>query len=453
MAADRGPDLLIALDPNGIVRYVNPTGAALYGIDPDDLIDHPLPIELIHPDDRDYAIDSIAEAERLPGEQSPAQIRILDASGEWVMAEVGARTAPIGDSGDRALLLAIRRLDGRDASPLRRQELEVLARRIIGECASAAPEDIEAIIVATLADLGRFLRADTMLLGVVDHDAGTLDFRYEWSPARSWIARHPTLPLSQLQWDAGTVPDRGYQYVGRLDELTRGQPGQLDAFGVTSLVDVIVASHGLPVAVLSALFCDPSHRWEDAHAALVRVIGEVLTVTVQRLGDYRRLQHRTLHDSLTGLPNRDHLVQHLGRMTDTAVLFFCDLDGFKTVNDRWGHGVGDEVLIEVAARISDALRPDDFVARVGGDEFVIVCPASGDDGHGSPWQPSDLAERIERAVCSITAIGNADVAVSVSVGVAVLLPGRSVEHALRDADARMYDIKQLRRALFAESVG
>ena len=99
--------------------------------------------------------------------------------------------------------------------------------------------------------------------------------------------------------------------------------------------------------------------------------------------------------------------------------------------------IGDDVLIEVASRITAALRPGDFVAQIGED---------------SPWQPGDLADRIERAVCSIFSIGSADVAVSVSVGVAVLLPGYPVEAARRDADARMYDIKQLRRAL-AQPVG
>ena len=157
------------------------------------------------------------------------------------------------------------------------------------------------------------------------------------------------------------------------------------------------------------------------------------------------LAHRVLHDPLTDLPNRalffDRLALALARLrrhqTSIAVLFI-DLDNFKVVNDSLGHGAGDRLLVELAARLRHAIRPSDTIARFGGDEFVVLC----EDIH----QARDavvVGQRIVEATAAPFQLEGRDMYVTASVGVALGLDSEATpETLLRDADAAMYRAKE-----------
>lgn len=120
-----------------------------------------------------------------------------------------------------------------------------------------------------------------------------------------------------------------------------------------------------------------SARWSPEHGVRIGVAHEV---TELRRAE-RELEHRASHDPLTGLPNRHRLERELRRAIANAAesgnglaLLYLDLDGFKGANDRGGHDTGDRVLREVAQRLVKGLRQNDLVARVGGDEFVVLLP-------------------------------------------------------------------------------
>ena len=149
---------------------------------------------------------------------------------------------------------------------------------------------------------------------------------------------------------------------------------------------------------------------------------------------------RSLTDALTGLPNRAHLLQALSRMsTGGASVLFCDLNGFKAVNDEFGHAAGDAVLVEVARRLVLAVRGEDLVARLGGDEFVILAPPS------PTASPEGLTRRVIGAMRQpMLLTGGVVVVVGVSVGVAQMQPGQDPAEVLRQADAQMYSAKSLR---------
>ena len=155
-------------------------------------------------------------------------------------------------------------------------------------------------------------------------------------------------------------------------------------------------------------------------------------------------RHRSLHDPLTGLPNRTLLHELLERAVarahrshaKAAVLFF-DLDRFKTVNDRYGHHVGDLLLTAVAARLQRSLRPGDTLARLAGDEFVIICEDLAD-----PTQAELVAQRLADAFDEPFDIAGRPLEVSASVGIAFSGPGEDIPEALlRDADLAMYQAK------------
>jgi PAS domain S-box-containing protein len=206
---------------------------------------------------------------------------------------------------------------------------------------------------------------------------------------------------------------------------------------------------------------------------VIEVLGVVRDVT-DLVQAEERLTHATLHDDLTGLPNRALLVNRLdaalarsGRDGLEVAVLFCDLDGFKNVNDTGGHAAGDAVLLEVARRLSNALREGDTVARVGGDEFVILVEPWGHHGAGkhnaapdaSPEPDRALAVRLAERVCAAlrppVSVNGVDHVVTASIGITYTLldstdrAGRATaDEVLQDADAAMYRAKNLGKDRF-----
>ncbi len=157
---------------------------------------------------------------------------------------------------------------------------------------------------------------------------------------------------------------------------------------------------------------------------------------------------RALHDELTGLPNRrqllDHLTHELARAQREATglaLLFVDLDRFKSINDTLGHEGGDALLRQVAIRLSAGVRVGDLVARVGGDEFVVVLSAI-----QTPSEAAHVAGHISDLLCEPVQVRGQDCVIGASIGIA-LFPGDagSVDALLRHADSAMYRAKNAGR--------
>ncbi len=156
-------------------------------------------------------------------------------------------------------------------------------------------------------------------------------------------------------------------------------------------------------------------------------------------------RHRSLHDSLTGLPNRillrerlEHAMARARRSHEVLAVLFLDLDDFKSVNDRYGHGVGDQLLISVATRLTQVLRPGDTLARLSGDEFVVLCE---DLNAGS--EAETVARRITTTLAQPVLLHGHTLKVTASVGLAFSGPGGEIpDTLLRNADFAMYQAKQ-----------
>jgi diguanylate cyclase (GGDEF)-like protein/PAS domain S-box-containing protein len=158
------------------------------------------------------------------------------------------------------------------------------------------------------------------------------------------------------------------------------------------------------------------------------------------------LERLALYDPLTGLPNRalfadrlSHVLTRRGRRSAAAV-YFLDVDRFKRINDSLGHAAGDEVLCEVAGRLQSVLRPEDTVARFGGDEFTILC-----EGVGGVLEAVAIADRLQRPLRQPVRAGGAELRLSASIGVALAEPGDvgiDGERLIDDADAAMYRAKE-----------
>lgn len=161
------------------------------------------------------------------------------------------------------------------------------------------------------------------------------------------------------------------------------------------------------------------------------------------------LVQQALHDPLTGLANRAKLLDRLGdallrssRSGQSVGLLFCDLDGFKGVNDELGHSAGDDLLMLVADRFRSSVRPSDTVARFGGDEFVVLCS---DLRHAD--DAIAVADRLRTAFTEPFQLGGTSVSTSASIGIAVGAGGTAApDDLLRRADQAMYEAKSSGKA-------
>lgn len=225
--------------------------------------------------------------------------------------------------------------------------------------------------------------------------------------------------------------------------LGRPAPKRVRGYGHTRFVAVAVALL-VPAGVVG-------FGGKPVWAVLMAVLGAlVLTRTTGAVNRHAtsevRLEKQANSDPLTGLPNRLRLTAHLEESLSRAHssgrgvgVLFIDLDQFKTVNDSWGHETGDELLIVVARRLTGQLRNAELVARVGGDEFVIVC-----EHISSPDEAVGVGRRILAQLDTVVALGSANIPITSSVGVTFARPrdrDASVEDLLREADTAMYRAK------------
>jgi diguanylate cyclase (GGDEF)-like protein len=223
--------------------------------------------------------------------------------------------------------------------------------------------------------------------------------------------------------------------------------------GVVSGVAAPVMGAGGALGVL-AVHTRRRRSFTSTEVAVVQTLANVVAVAWEQAANHELLHHQTLHDALTGLPNRalflDRLRQALVRRgagkldsSESVTVMLLDLDGFKQVNDTYGHAAGDAVLRTMAERFSAAVRPDDTVARFGGDEFAVLCEV--------PDEKTALVvgQRILTAAAEPLGSESAPMSVGASLGITIVTGANrhevSVEGLLAEADTALYGAKRAGR--------
>ena len=387
------PDPTVLLGMDGTILWANQAAVDFSGLDPAVDVGRSV-FELLHPDDHATVINGFTAVD---GDEAKLggliDVRVRNADGRWMPSEARGRYLELG--GEPRVAIVIRSIEDRQALELGAGSHERLRAQVHHAHAILASLDADGAIRSINAEVARTLGLDGAELLGESFDS-------------------ILLPADRERFRAtlGSMADTAHLEV-RANSMD-GQLVHLDVQIADLRGDALQQGYTLCATDVSDL-----------------------------KNTQRALRHMADHDALTGLLNRRALLARLDAMVDDGfqheiVMLFCDLDGFKPVNDRLGHAAGDQVLIEVARRLERSIGPGDLVGRLGGDEFVVVLPQS------NTTQAAKISDAIRAALIEPIVAADHVAEVDVSIGVATSGDSPTAARLLATADDAMYAVKRSR---------
>jgi diguanylate cyclase (GGDEF)-like protein len=363
---------------------------------------------------------------------------------EHLVAEIAAHRKERDDAEHRGALLRAAALGGRRSTSLDVDEILEVLRDTVGQMGFADP---------TVFEVEGKAGSPGLLARPVRHSGDVL-----------------AIPPGDARLAAGALArDRATAVVWPPDAASAPQPAPprsrraapAPAARYSVLVGVPVSLTGDTAVVITARWpapgAPPAAQCESLELFASQAGASLRNAQVHRelQGLKDRLAHEAAHDALTDLPNRRRFHEQLervcgrGRAGDLVSVLFLDLDGFKEVNDRYGHDQGNALLVAVAKRLRSCVRPGDVVARMGGDEFTVMLTRL-----ESPAPAIEVAERICAVLTEPFELGPDTVRVSTSIGIALAPADRADSGDLvRRADVAMYRAKSQGKAGWALDPG
>jgi len=384
-------DLVTVSSADGSLIYVSPSAEKVLGFTPDELKDT-IARELMHPEDLERVSTIMMEALADGVDPPPLEYRARHRDGTWRVLE-GISTNLLDEPSIQGLVT-----NARDVTERR------TAERRAAELTDILEASNEVVVVSDPG--GRVLYANNAarnLLGTSEgQHVGELS-----SPASRERLRSEIMPA---------VRQRGV-WTGELEMVARGGT--------------------VPIAATVQAYPD-----ETGHIARIATIAHDIS---ELKAAQQRLEYEATHDLLTSLPNRamfreigERALARAARTGEPIGVLFLDLDGFKLVNDSFGHDVGDRLLAQVARRLREAVRLGDTVARLGGDEFVILC-----EQPQSEERMVELSNRLIEVVSEPLRLQDDPVVVGASVGIAYGAgDGAGIGEMIREADIALYQAKR-----------
>jgi diguanylate cyclase (GGDEF)-like protein/PAS domain S-box-containing protein len=399
---DLSPDSVFVIQ-DGYHVFANVTGLALLGAEKIEDLQRRPANEFMHPAHRDKAAKRMSEI-REGRDLEYLDEQILTLQGE--VRDIEAAGREIMYQGRPAVLVVIRDVGVRKAAELAQQRAE---RRFQAAF-------VHAPIGMAILDLdGLVTEANPALSAMLGYDAEEL-------AGRSLLAI-----FDQYEWA---------NYDAAFHRLVMGDTE------VEQMELQCLRAGGEPFRGSLALSAGPEESGHDR-----TFVVHLQDVTLARTAE-AKLAHQAMHDPLTDLPNRllfmdrlEQAVRRAARHPRAVSVLFIDLDGFKGINDTFGHAGGDVLLLEVARRLPLVLRPSDTVARLGGDEFAVLI----EDAAGER-EAVAISERLSSELAQPIEIEGKAVVVTASIGAAVSHSPSDAEAILHDADAAMYSAKQQGKA-------
>jgi diguanylate cyclase (GGDEF)-like protein/PAS domain S-box-containing protein len=423
------------LDDEGVVRWVGWSVEHMMGWRPADVVGQSF-VTMIAPHSLEAAVDAFAHVDQAydtrPWGGVGVPIDIQHADGTVTPCEVTAVTKR--HSGLPWYLVFTRKAGYERALD---QAVEAMAAGAsLGDVLTIVVDAVEQIVPDATVVVGDRWSDDTASFDVIAGRAASL------------LQPHPGAPWAQA------VRTGHEQHVDCADmPASLAALARAEGYGACWVMPVGVGPGNQPEAAVVAWRPQPGPPHRFSH--LTRG-AQLLRLVLQWDRSQRTLEFAATHDPLTGLANRQALRDRLASLTrgrggtggrarhddpGRAALLYLDLDRFKPVNDELGHAAGDRVLVTVAERLVAALRPGDLVARMGGDEFAVLC-----ERLSSPDAVEQVAERLQEAVRQPLAHPGGTILLDVSIGIADLVPGVTVDTLLAQADDAMRSSKQSGRA-------
>jgi diguanylate cyclase (GGDEF)-like protein/PAS domain S-box-containing protein len=439
---ERLPAMVYVSEPgvDGAWHYVSAQAEAILGYAPEEwLADPHLWAKRVHPDDRERVFERETQLDE-PG--APEEYRMLHRDGHtvWVRDHAALLADELGHLRWHGVLSDITDRKLAEAE-LRRRAAQQAAVAFLGRCAleGAAPDEL----------MDQAVREATRILGV---EAGAV---LEFAPGGSSVlARAGTLSSELREWAEAcaqrlATPASTIDAEHRLPRARQRHAQRAPAHDieVDDVLSAVIEGQAGPWGLLCVQSAAARER-PAADVDFLQALANVLADELQRRCAEADIRYQALHDSLTGLPNRTLVLDHLERARtrpgrQVAVLLL-DLDRFKLVNDSFGHAAGDALLVEIAPRLREALRPGDTIGRLGGDEFVVLLEDVADE-----QVTVEVAERIIAALGRPFLLEGIEHFVTVSIGIALTGGERVLPGALiRDADAALYRAKDRGRGRY-----
>jgi diguanylate cyclase (GGDEF)-like protein/PAS domain S-box-containing protein len=425
---DHLPLGVFVADDLGVVRIVNERALKMTGWDTPEQVIGRSALEFVVPDDLAFVVGGLARTDDFPDVVlGPFRIRYIAKDGSTHWSECWAHRAPDGLG-----------FDGHVVTIASESVSERLATAMRGIATGA---EIDASLHDVAAALGAYPVSAAACVLSVDDDRATC-------AAGSWpLALPPDHGRGDTPWER--CANGGPDVDAMTDDLPAAWRDEARQVGLeavwTRAIDVDGTRRGVLV------------MWRrmrvDATPNQQRHIQDALDVAALAFSqhDHRSRLARAAHtDHLTGVGNRAHLDQMVAAGIDPAGVLYVDLDGFKSVNDRLGHGAGDDVLRHVADRLAGVAAPTDQLYRVGGDEFVVLCGVA--PHRVDADAVAALAGRVVDTIGRPFVIDGEIVEISATVGVAFARHDLDVHGMLEQADLALLGAKRAGKRRWGDDV-
>lgn len=432
---DQMPTALLVVDPLGVISWANRAALRLVGATPEDGIGVSM-LEFVHPEDREWLVTSflamVAAKGQERGDGNPwmaLNFQALHRDGSSIPIELTGAGA-IDDPEVNGIIYEARL----------RLEDSMLRRTLVG----VGVGDDAGTLLGTITEMVA-LPPIAIECAMVDLASNPPEIIAATGPAVAEAVR--TVAPDLAPWSIPAVDAETWVVGDHDDEVA----ATLARLGVADVFHVAVTGVGRePTSVRIVAVTPVHHVLADGPCQRLQRAAELATIVVERASADAAMNHAATHDALTGLLNRAGLTDLMDGGSELPVIgaLYLDLDGFKEVNDRYGHHAGDELLAVVATRIRHAVRGDDVVSRMGGDEFVVLLRSSPEGRDREETRPTTVAERVLRSIelpVVLEIAGQAQqVEVSASIGVVHATDSATADlpTLLHLADTAMYSAKR-----------